>query len=344
MPPRRTNFVLQGDTVTSLITQPAADTASKKNFDFSMRDLIDFNARKALIPSADFDILETIFPSRSAHFWGIRKGRNNGNVNKFSKVNPGDITIFAKDMRIFAVATVAHTFRSANFAHNLWAPDDEGNDWELVCAFDEVRRVDIPVLNFNQLVGYKDNNSIQGFNVLPEDKCRVFLNSYDLYSQRHLPQSDEEPLDPPLDASWPELDAAVTAKRRREQGALRGALLGRRTEGTCALCGESYPAEFLIAAHIKKRQYADDDERRDIPNIAMLACKFGCDELFERGYISVDENATVITSQLPPELQNSAIASRLKDLAGRTLPIDFVQPRGVYFDWHFHKTFLPELN
>ena len=328
--------------MTSLITQPAADTASKKNFDFSMRDLIDFDVRKALIPSADFNILNTIFPSRSAHFWGIRTGRNNGNVNKFSKVNPGDITIFAKNMRIFAVATVAHTFRSASFARNLWAPDEEGNDWELVCAFDEVRPVRIPVLEFNRLVGYKDNNSIQGFNVLPEDKCRVFLNSYDLYSQRHLPPSDEAPLDPPSNASWPELDAAVTAKRRREQGALRGALLGMRTEGSCALCGETYPAEFLVAAHIKKRQYADD-ERRDIPNIAMLACKFGCDELFERGYISVDESATVITSQLPPELQNSALARKLEDLTGRTLPIDFVQPRGVYFDWHLHETFLPEL-
>ena len=308
-----------------------------------MRNLIGFNVRKTLIPSTDFDILNTIFPSQSAHFWGIRTGKSNGNINKFSKVNPGDITVFARDMGIFAVATVAHTFRSADFAHNLWAPDDEGNDWELVCAFDEVRPVRIPVLEFNRLVGYKDNNSIQGFNVLPEDKCRVFLNSYDLYSQRHLPPSDEAPLDPPSNASWPELDAAVTAKRRREQGALRGALLGMRTEGSCALCGETYPAEFLVAAHIKKRQYADDDERRDIPNIAMLACKFGCDELFERGYISVDESATVITSQLPPELQNSALARKLEDLTGRTLPIDFVQPRGVYFDWHLHETFLPEL-
>ena len=307
-----------------------------------MRNLIGFNVRKTLIPSTDFDILNTIFPSQSAHFWGIRTGKSNGNINKFSKVNPGDITVFARDMGIFAVATVAHTFRSADFAHNLWAPDDEGNDWELVCAFDEVRPVRIPVLEFNRLVGYKDNNSIQGFNVLPEDKCRVFLNSYDLYSQRHLPPSDEAPLDPPSNASWPELDAAVTAKRRREQGALRGALLGMRTEGSCALCGETYPAEFLVAAHIKKRQYADD-ERRDIPNIAMLACKFGCDELFERGYISVDESATVITSQLPPELQNSALARKLEDLTGRTLPIDFVQPRGVYFDWHLHETFLPEL-
>ena len=73
---------------------------------------------------------------------------------------------------------------------------------------------------------------------------------------------------------------------------LRAALLLGRTEAECALCGEKYPARFLWASHIKKRAAATDQEARDIPRVAMLACVFGCDALFEDGYVSV-ENGTI---------------------------------------------------
>ena len=53
-----------------------------------------------------------------------------------------------------------------------------------------------------------------------------------------------------------------------------------------------------MAAHVKKRAVCSDTERRDLHHVAMLACSFGCDALYESGWITVDENGYVQTSSL----------------------------------------------
>ena len=55
--------------------------------------------------------------------------------------------------------------------------------------------------------------------------------------------------------------------------------------------------QFLVAAHIKKRSVCTDAEKRDLKYVAMSACKFGCDELFERGYIAVADDGGLLLSQ-----------------------------------------------
>ena len=62
-------------------------------------------------------------------------------------------------------------------------------------------------------------------------------------------------------------------------------LAGDRELADCALCGHQYPLRFLVAAHIKKRSICTDAERRDLRNVAMLVCTFGCDALYEAGWI-----------------------------------------------------------
>jgi hypothetical protein len=45
-----------------------------------------------------------------------------------------------------------------------------------------------------------------------------------------------------------------------------------------------FPVQFLHAAHIKPRHACSDHERRDIANVAMMICVFGCDAIFELGW------------------------------------------------------------
>lgn len=99
----------------------------------------------------------------------------------------------------------------------------------------------------------------------------------------------------PVDAIWElgETDATTIGRRRREQGRLRAYLLGSRDSANCDICGRRLPASILVAAHIKPRAVSDEDHRKDFASIAMLACALGCDELFERGYIIVDESGVV---------------------------------------------------
>lgn len=82
------------------------------------------------------------------------------------------------------------------------------------------------------------------------------------------------------DPAFAVLDGTAAVKVRKEQAALRSLLAGGRDLAACALCGQEYPMQFLVAAHVKKRSLCSDEERRDLRHVAMLACVFGCDALY----------------------------------------------------------------
>jgi hypothetical protein len=130
------------------------------------------------------------------------------------------------------------------------------------------------------------------------------------------------------------LDRPVTTRQRREQRRLRATLLRGRDEARCALCGENYPARFLWASHIKKRAAATEAEARDLPRIAMLACIFGCDALFEDGYVSVEAGSVIGTTAVSDA---SAIERRINQIRGRA--VDEYATSAIYFAWHREHVF-----
>jgi len=83
------------------------------------------------------------------------------------------------------------------------------------------------------------------------------------------------------------LEGDSVAKFRKEQSFLRAYLLKGKEVEKCSLCGESFPFDLLVAAHIKKRSKCEVHEKLDFDNIATLMCKTGCDDFFEKGYIVV---------------------------------------------------------
>ncbi|MDQ0692156.1 HNH endonuclease [Arthrobacter sp. W4I7] len=90
--------------------------------------------------------------------------------------------------------------------------------------------------------------------------------------------------------------------RRAEQRYLRQALLARYGN-QCAICGRHLPKNLLIAAHIKLRSESSEADRLNFDAAAMLACSLGCDALFERGYLTVDDGGLVRTTPTDdPEL------------------------------------------
>jgi hypothetical protein len=131
------------------------------------------------------------------------------------------------------------------------------------------------------------------------------------------------------------LDRTAVARYRVEQEALRQALVGNARQADCALCGRTLPVELLVAAHIKRRSDCDDTERRDLRNVAMLACHLGCDRLYELGYVTVDAHGTVRTADA-----TGAVAEQLAALAGRRT--DKHGPATErYFAWHRTEVFRP---
>ncbi|MGZ3145679.1 HNH endonuclease [Lentzea chajnantorensis] len=127
------------------------------------------------------------------------------------------------------------------------------------------------------------------------------------------------------------LDGSAVVTTRKEQRELRRVLLGGRTAAPCDLCGHEFPGDFLVAAHIKKRSLCTDDERNDLANVAMLACTFGCDSLFESGLITVDDTGHV-RSWVEDGLRGR-LRDHLDQLHGRPCGAHRAgsQP---YFTWH----------
>jgi hypothetical protein len=128
-----------------------------------------------------------------------------------------------------------------------------------------------------------------------------------------------------------DLTRPTSAGTRGEQATLRQRLFGGDQEADCHLCGARYPVRFLWAAHIKKRAACTDDERRDVDNVVMAACVFGCDALFESGYIAVNAEG-VIVAVADPDL-HPVVRERLTLLRGRQV-LAHTRARAAYFAWH----------
>lgn len=140
------------------------------------------------------------------------------------------------------------------------------------------------------------------------------------------------------DPTFTQMEFRVEAVRRAEQAFLRKSLFPGDT-AHCAICNREYPVRFLVAAHIKRRAACTDDEKRDYANVVMPNCKFGCDELFGRGLVSVDNNGN---DQISPMLSyGDTVDQYLKDFLEGPSCMLWEQKPAVrpYFEFHWKTDF-----
>ncbi|MGO4878936.1 hypothetical protein ACEN2P_20205 [Pedobacter psychrotolerans] len=143
------------------------------------------------------------------------------------------------------------------------------------------------------------------------------------------PQKDKTVLIDKL-SSLDQTDGFRPATVRFEQFLLRSILFFGMRECNCAICGRTFPIGFLVAAHIHKRSHCTHAQRKD-PNIVMPACAFGCDMLFEKGIICVDE--TGLVSVNTKKLMGIEVSKHLSLCLGRTCSHHNPQSQG-YFGLH----------
>ena len=103
----------------------------------------------------------------------------------------------------------------------------------------------------------------------------------------------------------------------------------------CSICGNNYPTELIWCSHIKKRKYCTKKERLDLENIVIPMCKFGCDDLFEKGYIYVQKQ---IIKNNTSKKTTKDLRNFLYDLIGRTIPdLYYNEERIKYYEYHKEK-------
>jgi hypothetical protein len=135
-----------------------------------------------------------------------------------------------------------------------------------------------------------------------------------------------------------EFDREISATARVEARYMRRQLFADATSFECALCGRILPVEFLVTAHIKKRSECDDEEKGD-KFVVMSNCLFGCDALYERGYVTVDQNGLVQPGAGTPGPGQKLLAELIQSTSTAIgSPCSaFGAKTKDYFAWHYAK-------
>lgn len=104
-----------------------------------------------------------------------------------------------------------------------------------------------------------------------------------------------------------------------------------KRECKCRLCGVT-DKRFLIASHIKPWSQSDDKERLDLDN-GFLFCP-NHDALFDKGFISFDENGEIIISKQIDEV--TRVFLNIKD----GIQIKVSNGQREYLEWHKNHVFV----
>lgn len=112
-------------------------------------------------------------------------------------------------------------------------------------------------------------------------------------------------------------------KARIGQSIFKKALLA--VEKKCKLCGVS-DERFLVASHIKRWSQSNHKERLDVNN-GLLLCP-NHDALFDKGYISFDNNGTILVTSTLDEVTNVFLN------INKTMNIRMNEGQREYMKWH----------
>jgi hypothetical protein len=323
-----------------VIQQPAGNLVAQKHYHDTIENPVSIDRiMKFLTPQQMQELPASIRYRSSVPVWGVRPGKNNINIPKWERVQPGDVVVFSGNRKIFASGVVVHKLQNKDLGSDLWNPKDFAEaPYEYLYFLDEISQRDIAYADFNIAAGYSITNIPQGFEVLSEDKSANILFTFDLYSDSYFPPINQEEFAEAVKEFDPNkpLDAKGQSYSRVEQGYLRGRLFKNKKETQCCMCGKSFPIEFLVAAHIKKRSICSTEERLDADNIVAPMCKFGCDELFEKGLIGVDATGKIKSLV---NIKSDALASYISGLTGKTCS-HWRDSSEKYFEWHRQRTAL----
>ena len=318
--------------MTQVILQPAGQADATIHYADTIDNPVPLARINPFIPDSVRSALAEMYPDKLVPTWGVTPGKNGVNKKKWERIDTGDVVLFARQNTVYSSAVVTLKVHNERLAVELWKHNADGDTWEYVYFLDELQRLDISYRSFNAIVGYKPNNVIQGFTVLDREKSAAVLDELDVGSDVHYPTGSEDDYEALIlrlaDAGT--LNNPSRSESRKEQGLLRKFLFRGQRQAQCGICKRTLPTELLVAAHIKKRSRCTKEERLDYRHIVMPMCHLGCDQLFERGFITVvdGEIKTLWTTGLSSDLE-----AVLSTVAGK--PCEHWNPgTKPYFDWH----------
>lgn len=121
-----------------IILQPAGSTDARKHYLDTIANPVSIERISSFVDEDTTTRIKELHKDGNVPVWGVTPGINDVNKNKWEKVLPGDIVLFARNNKIFASASVSFTINNKNLALNLWQTNADGETWEYIYFLDEV--------------------------------------------------------------------------------------------------------------------------------------------------------------------------------------------------------------
>lgn len=314
--------------MSKIILQPAGNPDGREHYNDTIENQVDLKDISNFLSQEEIEDLSNIYNNGKCSIWGVTSGGNN--FTKWQKIEKGDVTLFSRDGAIYSSAVTTYKLINKELAAYLWDYNSKGLTWENIYFVDEVRSHNIPYISFNKAAGYQENYVIQGFNVLDEEKSNNILEEFGLESSVYIQSIDKENYSKNVLPFLDKTEKEFVSKRRLEQGYLRKVLFKNKSTIECSCCGKNFPISFVWCSHIKKRNFCSLDEKNDI-NVVIPMCKFGCDDLFEKGFISVNNEGEIVQIK---KVQNHNIKKYINGIINNRV-INFNEQNSKYFNWHY---------
>ena len=71
-------------------------------------------------------------------------------------------------------------FQNKSLAEKIWGVKDDGETWECMYFFKEIKEISIDIKEFNKLLSYGEENKIFKFRVLDENRSNLLIQHFKL--------------------------------------------------------------------------------------------------------------------------------------------------------------------
>ncbi len=296
------------------VQQAAKETRSEEEIIRKLQ--IDIEELREYLGTHDYAYLKQLESSPI-----LMRGTDGRNKKTWEEMQGGDIALIAWRGHIQAVGEIVMQKDSSVLAKLRLH-----ERYHFLYFLRNVERLHVPYARINRVLEYKPSYSFQPFRSFNQQGSSAILGLLREIAPAFRLFSNDTLIERALEG---DMDRRTEVDRRCEQGLLRRLYFGNGDEGRCGFCGRVFPIEFLVAAHVKRRADCSDKEKRDAYTNVIPACRFGCDELFERGYI-LGIDGVLAKSNLKPAVP--AIDGYMSLIQGRS--IQDWDRRRKYFEWH----------
>ena len=283
------------------------------NYLKTIKNNINLDDIKGYVTETVYNDLLQIYPTKEFQIWGTKTK----NKSRWNKMSPGDLVLFSGNGSIYESFIATYKIQNEELALFLWGKSEKGEIWDCIYFLSQNKTLNISYPIFNRTIGWSKNKPdkpIQGFTTLDKEKSAKMLDylSYDEESYEPITEDEYSDIlkkeeDLIFSNKDKKLEKQITTFQRKEQAFLRKRLIGNQADAICSICGKKIPVGLIWCAHIKKRSSCTEEEKRDWKNIVTLMCKFGCDDLYEKGYIGVSDGKIIALKQTTNEAVNEKI-------------------------------------